>query len=100
MADASRRYRRNDRFLMRRFGEEGLLVPLAVEPVEAGNLFSLNPLGIEIWEHLEGRTFGELCAWIGERYDAAPETIAADLELFLQQLLACGCLAQEPVAGH
>lgn len=56
--------------------------------VEKGHYFSLNKTGSAIWEALrEPKTIADLCGFLGERYNAPPETIERDVLDLLTALL-------------
>ena len=55
--------------------------------------FGVNPVGAKIWSLLPpvSRTFGELCAELERQYpDAGAERIRADVQEFLEALIASG----------
>src|ERR1700750_2946883 len=55
--------------------------------------FGVNPVGARIWALLPpvSRTFGEICAALEQQYpDAGAERIRADVQDFLQALIASG----------
>ena len=55
--------------------------------------FGVNPVGSRIWSLLPpaSRTFGELCATLEAQYpDAGSERIRADVQEFLESLIASG----------
>ena len=55
--------------------------------------FGVNPVGARIWTLLPpaSRTFGELCAALGQQYpDAGAERIRTDAQEFITALLASG----------
>ena len=55
--------------------------------------FGVNPVGARIWSLLPpaSRTFGELCATLDQQYpDAGNERIRADVQDFLEALIASG----------
>ncbi len=89
------RFLKNDRFVMRKFGDEAILVPLQISPSKAGDLYSLNSLGVELWDILEGKTFDELCDYVMSNYEIEEEKARRDVELFLQDLKSTGCISVE-----
>jgi len=61
--------------------------------VESGTYFNLDPIGTVIWKRLESPVrFDDLCRELQARYDAAPETIRADVAALLEQMRAHGLL--------
>ena len=55
--------------------------------------FGVNPVGARIWTLLPpvSRTFGELCAALGQQYpDAGSDRIRVDAQEFLEALMASG----------
>lgn len=52
--------------------------------VTEGRYFGLNKVGSDIWKRLATpQCFGELCSALLSEYDAAPETISAEVEALL-----------------
>lgn len=74
---------------------EAVLLDLA-----GGYYFSLNRVGAVIWELLDGeRTLGAVQQAVCGRFEAAPETVWADLEALVQRLCA-GKLATMAAASR
>lgn len=61
--------------------------------------FGVNPVGARIWTLLPPtlRTFGELCATLGQQYpDAGAERIRVDAQEFIEALLGSGLVVATP----
>ena len=57
--------------------------------IRQGTYFSLNPLGVEIWRHLEsGLTTAEIEERVLTEFDASPDVVRTDVHQFLQELSA------------
>lgn len=61
--------------------------------VERGEYYGINPIGSRIWGLLETpRTVSALCDTLSPDYDVTPEQCAADVLLFLNQLVDKGVI--------
>ena len=66
---------------------------IAILDTESGQFYSLNEVGGRVWELLrEGATFRVIVARLCGEYDAASETIGADVERLLEQFAGAGLL--------
>jgi hypothetical protein len=64
---------------------EGMAVLLSMD---SGNYYSLEELGVRVWELCDGRrSVEEIAAILGDEYDAAAETIQRDLIELLVDLI-------------
>lgn len=90
------RYYKNERYVMRKFGQEGLMIPLRVEPKDMKKMFSLNPLACQIWESLEGKSFQQLKEQIINNFEVDEKTASTDLSSFLEMLLNDGFIEKRP----
>ncbi|HEY9428117.1 MAG TPA: PqqD family protein [Gemmatimonadaceae bacterium] len=69
---------------------------IAILDAERGQFYSLNEVGGRVWELLrDGATFGAIVDRLCGEYDAAPETIGADVERLLVQLASVGLVLTE-----
>lgn len=58
-----------------------------------GELYELNSVGLLLWDQLvEGRTTGELAAYVADRYDLDADTAGVDVAAFVQSMTAIGVL--------
>ena len=54
---------------------------------DAGDTFQLNPVGIHIWRHLDGRhTVEQLVGTLNQHFDNVPDSSAEDIIQFLADL--------------
>ena len=61
--------------------------------IKARQAFRVNPVGIDIWNALEGEmTLGEVVDLVAAKYDAPKETIAYDVQRFCGDLLRRGMI--------
>jgi Coenzyme PQQ synthesis protein D (PqqD) len=80
---------RVDRVVFTRAAESAVLL----DP-RSGRYYSLTDVGARIWELCDGqRTLDEITREIAAEYEAAPETIRADIVELLQELESEGLLA-------
>lgn len=62
---------------------------LVMMGADQGEYYGLKEVAASLWHHLERpRTLEELCALVAAEYDVTPEGCRADIETFLEQLLA------------
>ena len=103
MQGAQEWWSRNPDVVFRLVAGERLLVPVRGEAAHRRRLFTLNPLGQQVWELLEkGLTFERLCMALRERYpDTPPERVEADTRRFLEELEKLSLLRRGPAeSGH
>lgn len=79
--------------IMRDIAGDIILVPVGKSVLEHNGLFVLNEISGEIWKLLtEGKEPGQIVSALAEAYDAPLETIRADVEEFLAELVKCDIL--------
>ena len=62
----------------------------------SGNYFSLNSVGTQMWENIDGRrTVRELADLISAEYDAEPERIQPDVLNLINELVSEGLVFAE-----
>ena len=62
----------------------------------SGNYFSLNSVGTQMWENIDGRrTVRELADLISAEYDAEPERIQQDVLNLINELVSEGLVFAE-----
>src|SRR5690349_11600559 len=99
MSDDSIRYVRTGAMIPRRVAGETLLVPRAAKSISAqrrgAELFVLNDSGDALWTALETpRSVHDLARNLIETYDISTSQAAADVDVFLQSMLAIGAIAK------
>ncbi len=74
--------------IMRVIAGDIILVPVGKSVLEHNGLFVLNEVSGEIWKLLtEGKEPEQIVSALAEAYDAPLETIQADVEEFLAELV-------------
>ncbi len=87
--------RKSNAFIFREIAGELLLVPLRQKAGEAGNIFTLEGIGSQIWSWLEeARSVDELQAMIVEEYEVTQEQARQDSVMFLEQLGEIGAVEE------
>lgn len=82
-------YRRDDGVLWRRSGKQVVLLPGV-----SGELFTLDGTGVVLWELLaEPTTLDDAAHLLGEIYGVSPETVAADIEPLLVELVSLSAVS-------
>ena len=99
MSDESVTYVRTAAVIPRRVAGETLLVPRAARSISAerrgAELFVLNETGDALWKALETpRSVQDLARNLIEAYDISTSQAAADVDVFVQSMLAIGAIAQ------
>ena len=88
-------YQRNPNFIYRNIVGEAILVPMHQDVADMESIYTLNEAGAFIWECLKvPASKAEVQATFLEAYDAEPDIVAADLERFIDELVAIGALRQ------
>lgn len=83
--------------VMRNVGGETLLVPIALHIVDLRRLFTLNPVGVTLWNGIDGsRTVSELCSLVVAEYDVTPQEADRDVKEFLNGLAGAGLVVEVP----
>jgi len=99
MSDDALKYVRTDAVIPRRVAGETLLIPRAARSISAerrgAELFVLNESGDALWNALATPTsVHDLARNLIETYDVSRSQAAADVDVFVQSMLAIGAIAQ------
>lgn len=90
-----KRFQRNPDFIHRKIVDEVILVPIHSDVVDMDAIYSLNSVGAFLWNQLEHLvTQSELKEAVLGEYEAEPELILADLEKFLDEMMAMGAVRE------
>jgi hypothetical protein len=89
MNTEEQRYVRNADFIFRKVVEEMVLIPIHKNVADMDSIYTLNDLGAFLWEKLEKPcTAQELENAVLDEYDVDNKTVQADIEQFLQDMVA------------
>jgi hypothetical protein len=81
-------YKRRDEIISRSIAGETILVPITGNLADMQKIFSLNPVGEFIWEHLDGgRKLSEISGDLQDFFDVGKEEADADIRKFVSELL-------------
>ncbi|WP_424358774.1 PqqD family protein [Methanocella sp. MCL-LM] len=83
-------YKPSDEIVARKIEGEFIIVPLTagIGDME-DDLFSLDEVGLVIWERLDGKTtLAQIVEYIASEYDAEKEVIEKDVQGFVGELVA------------
>lgn len=95
MVEASVSFERNPDFVFRKVIEELILVPIRQDVADMDYIFTLNQVGAFIWEHLaHPASQADLKAALLEEFDADPEVLTADLERFIDEMIAINAVRE------
>jgi hypothetical protein len=87
MAELDKIYRRNDNFVFRQIEGETILVPIRGNVGDLDCIYSLNPVGALVWEHLDGsQDLGAIKNRIATEYDVADDKAETDLLSFIDEM--------------
>jgi len=87
------RFVRNKNFIFRQIVEEMVLVPIRQNVADLDSIYTLNELGVFIWERLETPTSAaELQDEILEDFDVDAATVQSDLVNFMEELERIGAV--------
>jgi hypothetical protein len=87
------RYERNPDYIFRKIVDELVLVPMRQDVADMDCIYTLNGLGAFVWDRLDGRmSLAEIHAAILNEYASDAETVAADLQDFVQELESAGAV--------
>jgi hypothetical protein len=82
MPRAADRFRRRERVVHRQLNEGGVLLNL-----DDGSYFQVNPVGLLIWETLDGNDLAHVVSQVEESFKEAPSSVADDVSSFIETLL-------------
>ena len=95
--NGSTTYRMKGRVVLRRIGEDRLLVPVSGDAARENCVFPINETGEFIWEGLaKGRTLDETAAAVAAEFAVAPDAARADCREFAARLRAQGLIEEAP----
>ena len=81
-------YKRRKEIVSRRIAGETILVPITGNLADMQKIFSLNPVGEFIWEHLDGqRDLRGISGDIRASFDVRQEEADSDIQEFVSELL-------------
>lgn len=89
-------YKPSDNIVARKIEGEFIIVPLTagIGDME-DDLFSLNEVGLAIWEQLDGKkTLGQIATCLAAEYNAKKEEIEKDVQGFVGELVTRGMLVE------
>ena len=90
-------YRIKGRVVLRRIGEDRLLVPVSGGVARENCVFPINETGAFIWERLtKGRPLDETAAAVAAEFAVAPEAALSDGREFAERLLAQRLIEEAP----
>lgn len=65
--------------------------------LDSGRFFSIKGTGLAVWHMIDrGASRGQILAGLADRFDAAPEVLARDVELFLGDARRAGLIREVP----
>jgi hypothetical protein len=87
MAELEKIYRRNENFVFRRIEGETILVPIRSNVGDLDCIYSLNPVGALVWEHLDGsQDLDAIKSQIAAEYDVTDNEAETDLLSFIEEM--------------
>ena len=90
-------YRMTGKVVLRRIGEDRLLVPVSGGVARENCVFPINETGAFIWESLtKGRPLDETAASMAAEFAVSPEDALSDCREFAERLLAQRLIEEAP----
>ena len=90
-----RKYYRNPDFIFRHVAGEAVLIPLMKDVADLEAIFSLNEVGVFIWEQMEHPiTIGNLKKLLVSEFEVEAEVLKNDLTHFIEELLGAGIILE------
>jgi Coenzyme PQQ synthesis protein D (PqqD) len=87
MAELDKIYRRNDNFVFRQIEGETILVAIRGNVGDLDCIYSLNPVGALVWEHLDGsQDLDAIKNRITAEYDVDDNEAETDLLSFIDEM--------------
>jgi len=88
-------YRQDDSFVSRRIEDEVILVPIRQNVADLESIYTLNQVGAQIWEQIDGRrTTAEILPLMVGEFEVSEEEAQKDLTEFIQQLSSIGAITR------
>jgi len=94
-------FRHNDSLVARDLAGEKVIIPVRGKVGDLGSIYTLNAIGGEIWNMLDGRrAVSEIVNTLQNDYDIDPATLAADIRRVLGEMQQEGLIVtQSPNGG-
>lgn len=95
-------FRHNDSLVARDLAGEKVIIPVRGKVGDLGSIYTLNAIGGEIWNLLDGRrAVSEIVNALQQGYDVDPATLAADIRRLLGEMQQEGLIVtQSPNGGR
>ena len=91
------KYVRSTAVVSRLIADETLVVPIRSGVGDLDSIYSLNPVGADIWRMLQNEiSLEEMCAWVTENYEVSEEQALVDIREFVGELVGTGLVRQVP----
>ena len=93
-------FSRDPSMVFRKIADECILVPIRKNVGDVESIFTLNPVGAQIWELIDGqRRVEEIRDLIVREFDVSREEAEEDLLVLLQQLGDIGAIYEVGIDG-
>ncbi|MFC1837612.1 PqqD family protein [Thermodesulfobacteriota bacterium] len=93
----SRIFIRENDIISRDIAGETILVPIRGNLADMQYIFTLNPVGIFIWEQLEGeKNLAEILESLLEHFETSREQAETDMLEFISQVTEAGLATEKP----
>jgi len=85
--------KRKPDFVMRKIGDDNLLMPGGAQVMNLNGLITLNDTAAYLWELLaKERSLDELAAAVADRFDVAGRVAREDVRIFVDEITRLGIL--------
>lgn len=91
--DGNIRYKKSPDIVSRKIADEFVLVPIRKNTGDLETIYTLNEVGAEIWEKLDGEiTLSQMCAHLADTFDISLDQAQKDLNDFIKDLNNINCI--------
>jgi hypothetical protein len=92
----SRVYMRGKDIISRNIAGETILVPIRGNLADMQHIFTLNPVGVYIWEQLEGeKPLAAILESLLEHFEASREQATTDMLEFIDKVVETGLVTEK-----
>jgi len=97
MEHCEKKYKRSPDIVFRSLVNEAILVPIRRNLADMDSIYTLNEVGLAVWNLLDGEhTIEQIAATLSECFEVNNNTARKDVEDFIKTLEAADCIHPLP----